>query len=316
MGGVYDEAVYGIKPAHVKHFWPFDEYRFGNTFTSEIFDVVDGVNIRKMPSGTLSSYSTVYPLNDKWHSSVDSGSRYLQADEKGNFECFNGTDWMILIASKGRGESCFECTVGRPTFDPSPEGMFLKIQPYYFAINFSGTWQTQPWGYIHTEQRNTDAVTRLVGTEYIIAFVKRANRIEHWINGVLQASNDLNLLRTVPERTYGHLAEAAYKYIPVMRPPKRLRFGHSGTGLMNQILRSGSPEYDYPFMVEGDTPAYIEQPASFGNDGKQVVNEPTQYAGLMFASWPLREMPDVATFMNWHANQWFAGNKRVDWDGT
>ena len=129
MGGVYDEAVYGIKPAHVKHFWPFDEYRFGNTFTSEIFDVVDGVNIRKMPSGTLSSYSTVYPLNDKWHSSVDSGSRYLQADEKGNFECFNGTDWMILIASKGRGESCFECTVGRPTFDPSPEGMLLKIQP-------------------------------------------------------------------------------------------------------------------------------------------------------------------------------------------
>ena len=313
----YEPDLHGIAPPHVAHVWPFDEYRFSRSFATKIRGVVGRFDIPRYPYGD-GGYGSVAPLMDDHHSSLANGPRYLKEGGEEQFECFNGTDWMILVASKGHGDgSSFEFTIGRPEDGVTATGMFLKIQPYYFAINLHVSHQiTAPWGYLHTPQRTASTVNRVVGQEYMIAYVKRGDKIEHWVDGVLQGENTISLLLEAEGRTYEDICVPAAELIHVMRPAARVRVGHSGTGLMNQALKSGKSESDYPHMIDGDTAAYTEEPAGFGQDGKPVVNETTQYAGISINSWPAGQMvTDVAAFMNWHKTQWFAGNKRIDYPG-
>ena len=312
----YDPVRYGVKPDHLKHFWPCDEEEFTPGVNSAfMFELIEG-GLLNIPAVRGVPTALVYPYCDQYHTMLDSGARDLGAPE--TFDCFADQDWIVLVAFKGRSESCSEFTTGRPTSGAEPvrpESIFLKLQPYYFAINFDGTFQTQPWGYLHTKQRTAVTVTRNVGQDYMVAFVRRGDYIQHWVDGVLQGENQISKLLLAAGRTYGDRCIEAAAMIPKMRPAKRVRLGHSGTGLMNQSLKTDNPDYDYPHMVDGDTAAYVETPAGFGNDGKQVVNEPTQYCGITINSWPegSLDFPDIADFMNWHKTRWFAGNKRVDY---
>lgn len=315
----YDPVRYGDKPDHLKHFWPCDEHEFsrGSHLTPSIREVVEGsTDILDIPPLGDTIGGTLPPLCADYHASMVEGSREVGIPRL--FDCFADADWIILVAFKGRGESCSEFTIGRPDSgsDPlEPKGIFLKVQPYYFAINFDGTYQTQPWGYLHTKQRTAVTVNRVVGQDYMIAFVRRGDYIQHWVDGVLQGENQISKLLLADGRTHGARCLEAAEMIPKMRPKMRIRLGHSGTGLMNQALKSSNPDYDYPHMVDGDTPSYVELPAGFGQDGKQVANEPSQYCGISINAWPEgdADFPDIPSFMSWHKTRWFAGNKRVDY---
>lgn len=292
-------------PSYAKHYWPCDEYKFG--FASYLLaDVAGGYHI---PPTGISHWS----LQQPYHCVIEDQPRTLQGSER--FECFSGQkDWAIIVGSKAINSGCFEFTLGSPVQSADdPDEMFLKVQPYYLAINY-GPDQNRPWHYVQTLQ-DTSMINRVVGTEYLIAHIRRGSQIEHWVNGVMVGSNDLTLMLTAAGRTYGADVIAGYnKIINGFRPTAKVRMGHSATTAIVTASTGSNPDYDYDHYAY-QNPTTIELASQFTSGGSGVVNEPTDYAGIAICTWDTGSMPDAtdtATGLNQIAANWFAGTKTIE----
>lgn len=323
---------YGEPPDYVSHYWPCNEHEISGhiTRTPMLYDVCSGFNIPQLydkannsdifdTKAIVGGHTVRDRLYANYQVAIEDHSTWMQVPESAKyfdsvwprFDCFADNDWAVIVVAESLENGCFEFTLGGWD-DASQDSMFLKLQPYYMAIQY-GSIATLYQSYLQTKQQ-TDLITRTEGQGYVIAWCKRGDNIEHWVDGVKRGTNSIDgLLVDLAGKTFEPELTDMHRMLNEFKPFARVRVGHSSrTAIQTTPVIVGVNDYNHMIYVNGG--ADVEKAAQFIVP-PVIANETTQYAGTSICSWPQGQSPDDTAFaagLNALKADWMSGNKTFE----